>query len=418
MKMRRAVSAAVLLCAASSVAPVLAQQDMAQRDVPFANGVPVAPTGLADQPLGKGPFFYRTAEHQDIKVTVLVRDIEYPYALAWLPSGEMLVTQRTGQLRIVRNGRLDPKPVEGGPASVYAGKSGSLGAVHGYMNVVLHPRFAENHLIYLSYTKPLGDKRNGVAVARGRLDGNRLEDVQDVFASADLHGALAMTMTPDGMLWLATAGFTADDAQNPAVLGGKILRLKDDGSVPADNPFVGKAGARPEVYTLGHRSVLGFAQHPLTHEMWISEMGPNGGDEINVLKPGRNYGWPIVSLGRTYPGPWQAKVNEPTHAGFEPPIIYWMPSISVAGLTFYTGDRLPKWKGDLFVAGVRYGEVPGTGRLDRVLLNGKMEELRRETLLADLHQRIREVRQGPDGLLYVATDEPKGAILRIEPAKP
>jgi len=412
MKMRHAFSGATLMCVAGLAIPAFAQQN-----VPFANGVPVAPTGLANQPLGKGPFLYKTAEQQDIRVTVLVRDLEYPYALAWLPSGEMLVTQRSGKLRIVRNGVLDPKPVEGGPASVYSGQSGSLGATHGYMNIALHPKFAENHLVYLSYTKPLGEKRTGVAVARGKLEGNRLSDVQDVFFSADVHGALAMALSSDGMLWLATAGFTNDDAQNPNSLGGKVLRLKDDGSVPSDNPFVGKAGARPEVYTLGHRSVLGFAQHPLTREMWITEMGPNGGDEINVLRPGRNYGWPLVSLGRTYPGPWQAKVNEPTHAGFEPPIIYWMPSISVTGLAFYTGDRLPRWKGDLFVAGVRYGEIPGTGRLDRVLLNANMEELRRETLLADLHQRIRDVKQGPDGLLYVATDEPKGAILRIEPAR-
>jgi glucose/arabinose dehydrogenase len=246
------------------------------------------------------------------------------------------------------------------------------------MNVALHPRFAENHLLYLSYTKPLGEKRTAVAVARGRLEGNRLIEVKDVFVSEEARGALAMTVAPDGMLWLATGGFTNNDAQNPNSLGGKVLRLKDDGSVPTDNPFVGKAGARPEVYTLGHRSVLGFTQRPGTHEMWISEMGPNGGDEINVL--------------------------------------YWMPSISVTGLTFYTGDRLAKWKGDLFVAGVRYGEIPGTGRLDRVLLNANMEELRRETLLADLHQRIRDVKQGPDGLLYLATDEPNGAILRIEPA--
>ncbi len=411
MTIRLVFCAASMLCAAGFAAGASAQQS-----VPFANGVPVAPTGLADQPLGKGPFVYRTAEHQDIRVTVLLRDIEYPYALAWLPSGEMLFTQRRGQLRIVRNGVLDPKPIEGGPAAVFSGQSGSIGAVHGYMNVALHPQFAQNHLLYLSYTKPLDAKRTAAAVARARLDGNRLSDVKDVFESSDVHGALAMTVAPDGMLWLATAGFTNEDAQNPNSLGGKVLRLKDDGSVPADNPFVGKAGARPEVYTLGHRSVLGFARHPATHEMWISEMGPNGGDEINVLKPGRNYGWPVVSLGRTYPGPWQAKVNEPTHAGFEPPIIYWMPSISVTGLTFYTGDRLPKWKGDLFVAGVRYGEIPGTGRLDRVLLNANMEELRRETLLADLHQRIRDVKQGPDGLLYVATDEPHGAILRIEPA--
>jgi glucose/arabinose dehydrogenase len=219
------------------------------------------------------------------------------------------------------------------------------------------------------------------------------------------------------MMWIATAGFTLEEAQDANALGGKVLRLKDDGSVPTDNPFVGKAGTRPEIYTMGHRSILGFAQHPLTHEMWITEMGPNGGDELNVLKPGRNYGWPVVSLGRSYPGPWQAKVNEPTHAGFEPPVVYWTPSISVTGIAFYTGDKLAKWKGDIFVGGVRTGEIPGTGRLDRVLLNEKNEELRRETLLADLHQRIRDVRQGPDGLIYIATDEPKGAILRIEPVK-
>jgi glucose/arabinose dehydrogenase len=409
MNLRHLSSLVALLCASGLAVPLSAQQN-----VPFANGVPVAPIGLAHQTLGKGPFLYRTAEQQDIRVTVLLRDIEYPYALAWLPTGEMLFTQRRGLLRIVRNGVLDPKPIEGGPAAVFSGESGAIGAVHGYMNVALHPQFAQNHLLYLSYTKPLGEKRTAVAVARGRLDGNRLSDVRDVFVSADVRGALAMTVSPDGMLWLATAGNA--EAQNPDSLGGKVLRLKDDGSVPADNPFVGRTGANAAVYTLGHRSVLGFTQHPVTHEMWISEMGPNGGDEINVLKPGRNYGWPVVSLGRTYPGPWQAKVNEPTHAGYEPPIIYWMPSISVTGLTFYTGDRLAKWKGDLFVAGVRYGEIPGTGRLDRVLMNANMEELRRESLLVDLHQRIRDVKQGPDGLLYVATDEPKGAILRIEPA--
>ena len=412
MTTKNRVAGAALLCAAAVTGTAFAQQN-----VPFANGVPVAPIGLAGQTLGKGPFLYKTAEQMDVRVSVLARDIEYPYAIAFLPGGEMLVTQRTGKLRIFRNGKLDPKPIEGGPPSVYAGKSGDLGAVHGYMNIVVHPRFAENHLVYLSYTKPLDGKRTGVAIVRARLEGNTLSDVKEVFGNDNLHGALTFTITPDGLLWIATAGFTASDAQDPNSLGGKVLRLKDDGSVPADNPFVGKAGARPEVYTLGHRSILGFTQHPGSHDMLISEMGPNGGDEINVLKPGRNYGWPVVSLGRTYPGPWQAKVNEPTHAGFEPPIVYWMPSISVTGLTFYTGDKLPKWKGDLFVGGVRYGEVPGTGRLDRVLLNANLEELRRETLIADLHQRIRDVKQGPDGLLYVVTDEPKGAILRIEPAK-
>ena len=406
-----------LFIAALLALPAVHSTALAQQAVPFANGVPVAPTGLADQPLGKGPFIYKTAEGMDIRVSVLLRDIEYPHAMTWLPNGDLLFTQRRGLLRIVRGGKLDPKPIAGTPESFYSGQSGGLGAVHGYMNVVLHPQFAQNKLVYLSYTKKLDAKRNAPAIVRGRFEGDRLVDVQEVFADDTIRGALPFLLTPDGMLYVATAGFNNDDAQNPASLGGKVLRLKDDGSVPQDNPFAGKAGTRPEIYTMGHRSVLGFAQHPLTHELWITEMGPNGGDELNVLKPGRNDGWPVVSLGRTYPGPWQAKVNEPTHAGYEPPIIYWTPSISVTGIAFYTGSKLAKWQGDVFVGGVRYGEVPGTGRLDRILFNDKMEELRRESLLTDLHQRIRDVRQGPDGLIYVATDEPHGAILRIEPAK-
>src|SRR5512139_1516554 len=385
----------------------------AQQNVPFANGVPVAPTGLADQALPAGPFDYRTGEGQDIRVTVLVRDVEYPYSLAFLPNGDLLFTERTGRLRIIRKGVLDPNPITGGPASKYAGKSGGLGAVHGYMSLIVHRDFARNHFIYFAYSKPLDATRHTVAVARARLEGNALQDVKDVFVGDNLRGAVSLAMTPDSLLWIATGADAP--AQDPQSLGGKVLRLKDDGSVPADNPFVGRAGYRPEIYTLGHRSSMGLTVHPVTGEVFLAEMGPNGGDEINLLKPGRNYGWPLVSLGRTYPGPWQAMVSEPTHAGFEPPVLYWMPSISVSGLTFYTGDALPKWKGDLFVGGLRYGEVPGTGRLDRVLLNDKLEELRRETLLAGLHQRIRDVKQGPDGLLYVATDEPKGAILRIGP---
>jgi glucose/arabinose dehydrogenase len=386
----------------------------AQQKVPFSLGIPVAPTGLADQPLPEGPFVYHTAEQMDIRVTVLTRDLEYPYSLAFLPSGDLLVTQRTGQLRIIRNGALDPHPITGGPASRFAGKSGSIGAIHGYMSLVLHPKFADNHWIYFGYTKLLPDKSSTDAVARARLNEGSMSDVRDIWVGENMHGAISLTMTPDNILWIATGG---DTAQDPGSLIGKVLRLRDDGTVPPDNPFVGKEGYRPEIYTLGHRSSMGLAVHPATGAVWLSEMGPNGGDEINVLKPGRNYGWPLVSLGRTYPGPWQSKTNLPTHEGFEPPVVYWMPSISVSGLTFYTGDRLPKWKGDLFVGGLRYGEIPGTGRLDRILFNENMEELRRESLLVDLHQRIRDVKQGPDGLLYVATDEVHGAILRIEPAQ-
>lgn len=407
--MRRVLAAVAIPVLAGTLCIASAQQK-----VPFSYGVPVAPTGLADQPLPDGPFVYKTAEGQDIRVAVFTKGLEYPYSMAFLPSGDMLVTERPGRLRIIHNGVLDPHPISGGPPSRFAGKSGAIGAIHGYMSLVLHPQFSKNHWIYFSYSKLLPDKSSTVAVARARLGAGSMSDVRDIWVGDNMHGAVSLAMTPDDMLWIATGG---DTAQDPSSLIGKVLRLHDDGSVPKDNPFVGKEGYRPEIYTLGHRSSMGLTVRPGMSEVWLAEMGPNGGDEINVLKPGRNYGWPLVSLGRTYPGPWQAKTHEPTHAGFEPPVIYWMPSISVAGLTFYTGDKLPKWKGDLFVSGLRYGEVPGTGRLDRILLNENMEELRRESLLVDLHQRIRDVKQGPDGLLYVATDEVHGAILRIEPAK-
>jgi glucose/arabinose dehydrogenase len=194
---------------------------------------------------------------------------------------------------------------------------------------------------------------------------------------------------------------------------GKVLRLRDDGSVPADNPFVGRAGARPEIYSFGHRNQLGLAIHPRTGAVWANENGPNGGDKINIILPGRNYGWPIVSLGRSYEGPWQGKLSQ---EGIEPPVVYWMPAIAVSGMAFYTGDRFPAWKGNVFVGAMRMGEIPGTGHLERVVLNDKDEEMRRELLLTELHQRIRDVRQGPDGLLYLLTDENPGALLRLEPA--
>jgi glucose/arabinose dehydrogenase len=384
----------------------------AQQDVPFEEGIPVAPTGLAGKPLGDGPFAYPTAEQQDIRITILTRGLEYPYSLAFLPTGELLVTERAGRLRTIRDGVLDPKPVPGGPASVFKGKSGMIGAMHGYMSLAVHPRFSENHWIYFSYSKPHGADAV-TAVARARFDGSALSEVHDVFTGTAHYGAVALTMTPDAMLWIATSG---DDAQDPQSFGGKVLRLHEDGSVPKDNPFVGNKGYLPEIYSLGHRSSLGLTVRPGTTEVWLSEMGPNGGDEINLIKSGRNYGWPLVSLGRSYSGEWHAEGGQPTHEGYEYPYVYWMPAISVSGLAFYDGDRLPRWKGDLFVGGLRMGEIPGTGHLERILFNEKMEELRRESLLVDLRQRIRDVKQGPDGLLYVATDEEQGAILRIEPA--
>jgi glucose/arabinose dehydrogenase len=295
------------------------------------------------------------------------------------------------------------------------------------MAIALHPRFAANGFVYIAYTKPSQEpprapaqpppqqRSRTVAVARARYADGRLHDTQDVWVGEGVGGPTTVALTPDGKLWIGTT--EGGRAQDTTFLGGKVLRLNDDGTVPADNPFVGRAGYRPEIYSLGHRTALGLYVHPVSGELWEAEMGPNGGDEINIIRAGRNYGWPLVSLGRSYPGPWQAQANEPLHTGYELPLVYWTPSISVTGLSFYLGDQLPKWQGNLFVGGVRYGEMPGTGRIERIVFNDKLEELRRESLLTDLHQRIRDVKPGPDGLIYVATDEEAGAILRIEPRR-
>jgi aldose sugar dehydrogenase len=389
----------------------------AQQKVPFQNGIPVAPEGLAHRPLPALPLEFDTGEGQRIRVVAVARGIESPFSAAFLPDGSMLVTTRTGQLRIIRNGVLDPRPVAGTPASYWAIESGLPGAVHGYMDIALHPQFGQNGFLYLTYTKPLDEKRRVAALDRGKWDGNAITGMKDIFVS-DVAATSRIAFGRDGTLYMSMTGNDPQDPnfpQNPNSLGGKVLRLNDDGTIPRDNPFVGQPGHRPEVYTLGHRGTLGLALHPATGEMWQNEDGPNGGDEINILKPGGNYGWPIVSLGRDYPGPLHNGAFG--HAGFEAPVVYWMPAIGVSGMAFYTGDKLPKWKGDVFVGALRTGEIPGTGHLERILFNQEMQELRRESLLTELRQRIRDVRQGPDGFLYVLTDEKDGAVLRIEPAR-
>jgi glucose/arabinose dehydrogenase len=388
----------------------------AQRALPMGpEGFPIAPTGLEGRPLAAGPFTYRTGEQQDIRVSILTR-MAWPFGLTFLPNGDLLVVQRTGEMKRIAKGTSEAVPVIGGPQGLFQGKNGPV-ILHGYMHVALHPRFASNGWLYLSYSKaPTSANSLVSAVARAKYADGRLSDVRDVWVGEAFQGPVAIAMTPDSKLYIAISGLSGAQAQDPSQTAGKVLRLNDDGTVPSDNPFVGKKGFRPEIFTLGHRSTSDLVVHPVTGEVFLTEMGPNGGDEVNLIKAGRNYGWPLVSFGRTYPGPWQEKSNISTHVGFENPLLYWVPSISVTGLTFYQGDALPKWKGDLFVAGVRYGEIPGTGRLDRILLNEKFEEMRRETLLSDLHQRIRDVKAGPDGFIYVATDEETGAILKIEPA--
>lgn len=383
-----------------------------QQKVPFANNIPVAPQGLAGKKLPTKPVVYDTGEGQKIRVVVQNRGLIEPWSAAFLPDGTMLVTQRDGKLRAIRKGVLDPAPVAGAPASYYAGESGLPGAVHGLMDIALHPKFAENQWIYMTYTKPVDAARQVTAIARGRWDGKALVDTKDVY-TLPIASTSRIVFGRDGMLYLSTTG---NNPQDLNTYGGKVLRLRDDGSVPPDNPFAGRADAKPEVYTYGHRNTLGLAVHPATGAIWQAENGPNGGDEINILKAGTNYGWPLVSLGRAYPGPWQGKAG-PSHQGYEAPVVYWTPAIAVSGLLFYTGNKLPKWEGDVFVASLRTGEIPGTGHIERILFNENMEELRRETLLTDLRQRMRDVKQGPDGLIYVLTDEKDGAVLRIEPAR-
>ena len=394
---------AVLIASVCAVVPA------AQQRVPFRNNIPVAPQGIPPVPLPEKPLQFHTAEGQDIRVVVVAGGLVHPWSLAFLPDGGLLVTERPGRLRIVRDGVLDRRPLAGVPTVRATGLSG-------LMDVALHPRFAENHYVYLTYTKPVGDEQATLALARGRFDGGALTDVRDIFvASPGTGGASRIAFGLDGSLFMTTGGGGGNGAQDPNSHAGKVLRLRDDGTVPSDNPFVGRAGYKPEVYSLGHRNSLGLAVQPGTGDVWQNENGPNGGDEINIIRPGRNYGWPLVSYGRTYPGPKQSE--QPWREAFEQPIVFWVPSIAVSGMTFYTGNRLPKWKGDVFVGGMRTGEIPGTGHLERILFNEKMEELRRESLLAEMRQRIRDVRQGPDELLYLLTDADDGGVLRIEPER-
>ncbi len=354
---------------------------------------------------------FDTAEQPKIRVSVLTRGLVHPWAIAFLPDGAMLVTERPGRLRVIRDGVLEPQPIAGVPQVRTDGNGG-------LMDVALHPRFSENRLVYLTYTKPVGNGRGAPALARGRLEGRALVDVRDLLVTEAFDGNSGLNgrvvFGRDGMVYMSTGGNVGKVSQDPASLRGKILRLTDEGSVPRDNPFVDRQGFRPEIYTLGHRNTLGLIVHPDTSAIWQHENGPNGGDEINIIVAGKNYGWPIVSFGRDYPGP---RVSEhPTQQGMESPLVSWIPSIAVAGMAVYTGNKFPAWKGNVFVGAMREGEIPGTGHLQRIVFNEKIEEMRRESMLRELRQRIREVRQGPDELLYLLTDEEDGALLRIEPA--
>ena len=342
-----------------------------------------------------------------IRVVPFVSGLASPWSLAFLPDGDILVTERTGQLRVIRKGVLDPQPVGGAP-SVLAGGQGGL------LEVVLHPKFAENQLIYLTYSKK-GEQGNTTALARGRFDGKTLTDVKDLFvadawSTGTAHFGSKLAFARDGTLFM-TVGERNDRkrAQDTSHHAGKVLRLRDDGTVPPDNPFVGRDGFRPEIYSYGHRNMQGLAIHPETGAVWETEHGPQGGDELNVVLPGKNYGWPVVTFGREYSG--EVITDRPWREDMEPPVTIWVPSLGLSGLAFYTGDKFAGWKGNLFAGGLSGLSVQRIVFTPRGLVG-------RETLLGDLKQRVRDVREGPDGFLYVVTDANPGGILRIEPAPP
>jgi glucose/arabinose dehydrogenase len=412
---RTAVVIGVVIAVWGLAASVQAQDE---REEPFAA------TGLPAVPLPDPPVIYDTAEGQRIRVSVVTAGLTYPWGIAFLPGERMLVTERLGTLRLVDDGVLDPIPVSGVP------QVSTEAALSGLMDVAVHPAFSETQWVYLTYSKPTGEGST-VTLARGRLEGHELVDLQDIFVAdangAGNGGASRLQFAPDGTLFMSVGGAFGGRrplAQDPASHLGKILRLRDDGTVPDDNPFTGQADRNPEIYSLGHRNPMGLAIHPDTGELWASEHAPMGGDEVNVIRPGRNYGWPEVSYSREYYGPRVS--DRPWKVGLEQPEIVWIPSIAPSEMLFYTGDQFPAWRGDLLVGSMMTGRIDRTGHVERVKFNARGLEQRREWLLADLRRRIRDVVQGPDEFIYLLTAgsflgrDPlrgEGAVLRIEPVQ-
>jgi aldose sugar dehydrogenase len=408
-----------IAAAALAAAGVTAQQQ------PPAGAKPAPPVGMQQPGGGRGPApgsfarmptlpFPESAQEQEMsgtkyRVVPAVKGLANPWSLTFLPNGDLLVTERPGRLRIVRKGTLDPQPISGTPQVWAVGQGGLL-------EVLPHPQFATNQLLYLTYSKPC-EQGATTALMRGKFDGTALIEAKDLFVADNCntgnpHFGSKLAFSRDGMLFM-TIGERGDRnrAQNMNIHGGKILRLKEDGTVPADNPFVGKEGHKPEIYSYGHRNPQGLAFQPGTDVLWSNEHGPQGGDELNIVQAGKNYGWPIASYGREYAPDGALVSMHPWKEGIEDPQLVWVPSIGVSGLIFYTGDKFPQWKGNIFAGG-----LSGLA-LHRIGFNEKGGLMGREALLLPSQQRIRDVRQGPDGNIYVAVDASQGGILRIEPAQ-
>jgi glucose/arabinose dehydrogenase len=360
-----------------------------------------------------GNTIFRSALH-DYRVVTVVDGLVQPWSIAFLPGGDMLITERPGRLRVIRQGKLLPEPVDGVPKVFHSAQGGLL-------EVMPHPNFASNRLIYLSYSKPgATDGQARTALIRGRFDGARLTNVEQLFeavAQGRNHFSGKIAFDRNGYLFLTLGDrqvppqgkLEAHPAQDLSNHHGKVVRLHDDGRVPADNPFVKQADAQPEIWSYGHRNMQGLAIHPETGDVWTNEHGPQGGDELNRIQPGRNYGWPVIGFGVNYETGLAIHAGT-HHEGMEQPVQVWVPSIGISGMMIYTGNRFPEWRGNLFVGGM------ARQRLARLTLDGQ-RVIDEETLVPQMG-RIRDVRQGPDGDIYLVTDDREGKptpILRMEP---
>lgn len=365
------------------------------------------------------PLILPSFEVGQIKVVPVVTGLANPWAMAFRDNGDILVTERyTGKLRVIRDGKLLDRDIPGVP-EVYSAVFRA-----GLMAVAVHPD--DDQTVYLTYTKAIvheGEPNQAVSLVRARLLEDSLVNVEEIFVAQGVDSAIAasaLLFAPDGKLLMSVGGSyvfagTGEYAQDPTVHYGKLLRLNADGSAPDDNPFVDSGEYLPEVYSVGHRNQLGMTVHPQTGQLWASENGPQGGDEANIIEAGKNYGWPLASYSRQYRGDWVS--TTPWLEEFESPTVVWWPSIAPSALTFYTGEHFPRWQGNLFVGSMMEGRIPGTGNLQRIVFNSRGQEIRRESLLTELRHRVIDVRQGPDGYLYVLTDEEDGALLRIEPVE-
>lgn len=344
------------------------------------------------------------SEHGQVRVTTVASGLEHPWGLAFLPDGRKLVTERPGRLRIVAKDGTLSAPIAGVPRVQARGQGGLL-------DVALHPRFAENRLVYLSFAEP-GSGGASTAVARGRLEGERLHEVEVIFRQAPkvdtgFHFGSRLVFDREGKLFVGTGDRGMQDTAQDLRLGqGKLFRLNDDGTPAPGLPFADRPGTHPGIFSYGHRNIQGMDLHPQTGLLWTHEHGPRGGDEINVARAGRNYGWPVITFGVNYIG---TTIGEglTEKVGMEQPLYQWTPSIGVSGMAFYTAERFPAWQGDLFVGGL------ALTRLERLELDGERVS-HREVLIDDWNQRIRDVRQGPDGALYVLTDARNGQLARVE----